>query len=232
MSKHHKEEIECPHCHHKGEFDLWESVNVDLDPELREQVLNYRLFVWTCPKCESHVILPYDTLYHDMKHRFMLFFSYEFNGEEADKYAPMKMPKEFFMDGYTHRIVYGLKRLKEKILILEEGLNDVAVERMKFMISHIVVPEITEKGYELFFYQVDRTDEVSEYGAIFFVYHDQERDEEMVVRFAMDNYYEHCLAVELDPRMQVEGCMCVDPGWMAKQLLCAKENLFLTTERE
>lgn len=148
MSKHHKEEIECPHCHHKGEFDLWESVNVDLDPELREQVLNYRLFVWTCPKCESHVILPYDTLYHDMKHRFMLFFSYEFNGEEADKYAPMKMPKEFFMDGYTHRIVYGLKRLKEKILILEEGLNDVAVERMKFMISHIVVPEITEKGYE------------------------------------------------------------------------------------
>lgn len=225
MSKHHKEEIECPHCHHKGEFDLWESVNVDLDPELREQVLNSRLFVWTCPKCESHVILPYDTLYHDMKHRFMLFFSYEFNEEEADKYAPMKMPKEFFMDGYTHRIVYGLKRLKEKILILEEGLNDVAVERMKFMISHIVVPEITEKGYELFFYQVDRTDEVSEYGAIFFVYHDQERDEEMVVRFAMDNYYEHCLAVELDPRMQVEGCMCVDPGWMAKQLLCAKENL-------
>lgn len=43
MSKYHKEQIECPHCHHKGEFDLWESVNVDLDPELRGQILSDRL---------------------------------------------------------------------------------------------------------------------------------------------------------------------------------------------
>lgn len=231
MSKHHKEEIECPLCHHKGEFDLWESVNVDLDPELREQVLNYQLFVWTCPKCGSHVITPYDTLYHDMKHRFMLFFSHEFNEEEADKYAPMKMPKDFLMDGYTNRIVYGLEHLKEKILILEEGLNDVAIERMKFMISHVIAPEFAEKGRELFFHHVDSTDDISEYGGIFFAYHDQERDEEMIARFAMDFYYELCLAVELDPRMQVEGCMCVDQGWMAKQLLCAKENL-LPDDRE
>ena len=53
MSKYHKEQIECPHCHHKGEFDLWESVNVDLDPELRGQILSDRLFIWTCPECES-----------------------------------------------------------------------------------------------------------------------------------------------------------------------------------
>lgn len=43
MSRYHKEQIECPHCHHKGEFDLWESVNVDLDPELRRQILSDRL---------------------------------------------------------------------------------------------------------------------------------------------------------------------------------------------
>ena len=43
MSRYHKEQIECPHCHHKGEFDLWESVNVDLDPEFRRQILSDRL---------------------------------------------------------------------------------------------------------------------------------------------------------------------------------------------
>lgn len=43
MSRYHKEQIECLHCHHKGEFDLWESVNVDLDPELRRQILSDRL---------------------------------------------------------------------------------------------------------------------------------------------------------------------------------------------
>lgn len=39
----------------------------------------------------------------------------------------------------------------------------------------------------------------------------------MTVRFAMDNYYEHCLACEIDPRMKVEGCACVDRDWMAQQ---------------
>ena len=43
MSRYHKEQIECPHCNHKGEFDLWESVNVDLDPEFRRQILSDRL---------------------------------------------------------------------------------------------------------------------------------------------------------------------------------------------
>lgn len=34
----------------------------------------------------------------------------------------------------------------------------------------------------------------------------------------MDNYYEHKLACELDPRMKADGCMCVDTDWMAKQM--------------
>ena len=141
-----------------------------------------------------------------------------------DKYAPMKMPKGMHLDGYTHRLVYGLNNLKEKILILEQGLNDVAIERMKFMISHVVVPEIAESGYDLYFHHLDRTDDVSEYGAIFFVYHDDKEDNDMIVCFAMDNYFEHCLAVKLDPRMQVEGGMCIDQGWMTKQLLCVQED--------
>lgn len=40
MSKVHKEKIECAHCKAKGMFDIWDSMNVDLDPELREKVFN------------------------------------------------------------------------------------------------------------------------------------------------------------------------------------------------
>ena len=29
MSQLRKENIECPHCHQEGKFDLWTSVNVD-----------------------------------------------------------------------------------------------------------------------------------------------------------------------------------------------------------
>lgn len=44
MSQLRKENIECPHCHQEGEFDLWTSVNVDLNPELREKVFSDELF--------------------------------------------------------------------------------------------------------------------------------------------------------------------------------------------
>ena len=46
MSQVRKETIECPHCHLEGEYDLWTSVNVDLDPELREKIFSDELFMY------------------------------------------------------------------------------------------------------------------------------------------------------------------------------------------
>ena len=85
------------------------------------------------------------------------------------------------------------------------------------MISHVIMPEIAQNGYELYFAKVDEPSEGFEHGAIYYFYEDKETEELMTVRFAMDNYYEHCLACEIDPRMKVEGCACVDRDWMAQQ---------------
>lgn len=214
MSQVKRETIECPNCHRKGEFELWDSVNVDLDPELREKIFNEELFLYHCPHCGHVTGIPMDTFYHDMKNQFMLFFSF-FKEDDFD-YKPMDMdvPKSMMKGDYTFRMVFGLMQLKEKIVILEHGLNDVAVERQKYMISHVIMPEIAQKGYELYFAKVDEPSEEFEYGAIYYFYEDKETEEIMTVRFAMDNYYEHCLACEIDPRMKVEGCVCVDQDWM------------------
>lgn len=218
MSQVRKEIIECPHCLAEGEFDLWTSVNVDLDPELREKIFSEELFMYHCPTCGKVTGIPAGTLYHDMSHRFMLFFEF-FKPEDFD-YSPMDMPEGPLgvQEGYTMRIVYGLMRLKEKIVILEHGLNDVAIERQKYMISHVIMPEIAEKGYELYFAKIEEPDEEFEHGKIFFFYDDEEKQQTITVRFAMDNYYEHKLACELDPRMVVNGCMCIDEGWMSKKM--------------
>ena len=108
--------------------------------------------------------------------------------------------------------------VSRKIVILEHGLNDVAIEHQKYMISHVIMPEIAEKGYELFFAKTEEPNEEFPYGTIYFFYDDEEKEQTMQIRFAMDNYYEHKLACELDPRMKAEGCMCVDAEWMAKQM--------------
>lgn len=217
MSQFRKEQIDCPQCGEHGEFELWDSINVDLDPELREKIFSEDLFVWECPKCGAKVYIPFGTLYHDMKHKFMLFFQHD--EMEEGKYEPMEVPKAFGLeDGYTMRLVCGVNNLKEKIVILENGLNDVAVERMKYMLSHIIHPEIAEKGYHLYFGAVNRDDtEVSELGSIIFFFHDDE-EKTMTTRQPMELYYEHCLACDLDPRMKVEHCQCVDKEWISQRL--------------
>lgn len=214
MSKVRIEKIECPHCHAEGEFTLWESVNVDIDPELKEKIFNEELFMYHCPNCGETTGIPCGTIYHDMSHNFMIVFDF-FKPDDFD-YKPMEMPEGLEnKESYTFRSVFGINRLKEKIMILERGLNDVAIERQKYMISYAILPEIAEKGYELYFSRIEGPDEEFEHGKIFFVYDDKEKKQMTTVRFAMDNYYEHVLACEIDPRMKVKECVCIDNEWFA-----------------
>jgi hypothetical protein len=214
MSKCHKEPIDCPYCGAPGEFTLWDSVNVDLNPELRDEIFSEDLFLWKCPKCGKEIHIPFGTLYHDMKNKFMLMYSYD--APEDGKYDVVDISAPFDADkGYTMRVVYGLMKFKEKIVILEHGLNDVAIEHMKYMISHLICPEIAEKGYELYFHHLEAPTEEFPYGTIYFFYNDEEKEQVMTIRFAMDNYYEHCMAVDIDPRINIgDKFICVDDGWM------------------
>ena len=218
MSQPRKETIECPHCHKEGVFEYWALVNVDLAPELREKVFSDELFMYHCPHCGEVMGIAAGTIYLDIRHKFVLFF--EFNKPDGYDYAPMELPGTLDMyKGYTLRAVFGLQRFKEKIVILERGLDDVVIERQKYMISHISKPEIARKGYELFFEKKEEPDGEFPCGKIFFSYNDEEKQQTIELGLAMDNYYEHSLACKLDPRMKAKGCMCVDDGWMARQMM-------------
>lgn len=220
MNQQRKEDITCPHCGKHGKAKIWESINVDLNPELRERIFSGDLFLWECPHCGHQLILPFGFLYHDMRNKFMLFFSFdEEDSEKMYEAVDLQGVQQFLKQEYTIRWVYGYRNLKEKIQVLENHLNDVAIEHMKFMISHVILPEIAQQGYELYTAGVDVDDNVSPYGAIFFAYDDEQNKQYKRIRFAMDNYYEHCKTVEIDPRMQLHDNRCVDQGWMARQLM-------------
>lgn len=40
----------------------------------------------------------------------------------------------------------------------------------------------------------------------------------MEIEVSKDEYYEYCLACEVDSRMSVSKCQCVDAEWMDLQL--------------
>jgi len=74
MSSFRNETITCPSCNHEAPFRVWDSVNVTLDPDMKEQFLSGQLFHWICPECGQRCYAPYLVLYHDMDNQIMTWF--------------------------------------------------------------------------------------------------------------------------------------------------------------
>ena len=83
MSRHHIEKVTCPSCHHEGDFELWDSINTALDPEMKEKVLNQSIFLYTCPSCGKTFRLDYSTLYHQMEDLIMIYLVSESEVEKT-----------------------------------------------------------------------------------------------------------------------------------------------------
>ena len=77
MSSFRNIKITCPACNTEGSYTVWDSVNVDLDPELKSKVMDGSLFIWVCPNCKKKFNAPYSFLYHDMAHNFKVYFESE-----------------------------------------------------------------------------------------------------------------------------------------------------------
>ena len=72
MSRATSHEIECPECGHKQETHVWHSVNVSLDPELKEQLFNGKINLFACSECEQKSLINVPLLYHDMHNQFCI----------------------------------------------------------------------------------------------------------------------------------------------------------------
>ena len=221
MSECSKEQVNCPRCHYDSPMTVWNSINIDLNPELKEKLLDGELYHWKCEGCGLEIDVPFGTLYHDMEHKFMLFFSPW--KEDDNKYNGIVIPVPSGMElkGYTFRSVFGMNELREKISILESDLNDIAIERMKFFMK-LDNKEGLFSDDILFFLGVDTDPDKAkssgwERGTIKFL-RPREGKEPEILTFPMEKYYDYLLAVNMDPRMKPAQCTCVDEGWIKMRL--------------
>lgn len=148
MSKISKHRITCPACGHRGEFTRMDSINVDLNPNLREYVVTGKIFRWICPHCGNTFMVPYQTLYHDMTRDFMVWYIPVRPEEGGGLSFQGVNGLNNGIDGYRYRCTYDILDFQEKIIQLESGLNDCAIEVMKHVMlyNHPVegLPDNTE----------------------------------------------------------------------------------------
>lgn len=142
-------EVGCPHCGAAVKTGMWPAISARDNPELRERILDETLFDWKCPECGYAAQLMYPCLYHDPDRRFMVYV--EPNGcckesETAD--AEEKFPQ---LAGVKKRMVTTLAGLKEKVLIFEAGLDDTAVELVKFALAGVLEQKYGKKTVNGYF---------------------------------------------------------------------------------
>ena len=149
MSRHHIEKVTCPSCHHEGDFELWDSINTALDPEMKEKVLNQSIFLYTCPSCGETFRLNYPTLYHQMEDLVMIYLVPE---SEVKKTYEMFYGEnalfDFRIEKYLARIVTSPNQLVEKIQIFDAGKDDRIIELVKLLATDSILKNDPNKEFD------------------------------------------------------------------------------------
>ena len=73
MTRIDKSTFICKKCSKKFDVDTYHSVNVTLNPELRDKVLSGEIYKFICPHCHHINYILYPFVYVDMTHKFMIY---------------------------------------------------------------------------------------------------------------------------------------------------------------
>lgn len=132
MSAQEKIEIKCPECGDKSKITVWQSINVSIDTEMKEELMHGHVNVFHCPNCGYHDPLPVPFLYHDMDRGFCVQY-YPVNELDDDSFFgnftpngkialdPKEFPDELIPDYMkdTH-IVFNMMELVQYVFFRDK----------------------------------------------------------------------------------------------------------------
>jgi hypothetical protein len=143
MTSSSEEKVTCPQCGHQQRFTIWGSINVTLNPELKQDLLTGTLNRFVCEGCGTRTNVNYGTLYHDMKQAVLILLTYDGPQEDLSKVGRM-------FRKHRIRIVGSPYSLREKVYIFDAGLDDRMVELFKVFVLALMSRD-GRKAKELLF---------------------------------------------------------------------------------
>ncbi len=131
--------ISCPSCGKEGEAILWEKVNVNMNPDLKEKLFDESINSFSCKACGYKGRVDIPLYYNDAKAKFFVYLVPDYPvgmKEEEELIANLNAQTLHILDsGYDQkiRVVFEYFSLLEKISIFDAGLDDRAVEGCKVL---------------------------------------------------------------------------------------------------
>lgn len=152
MSKFSYSQVTCPKCNKIKKVKIWDSINIDLDPEEKENIISGKLFNFVCDECGFTTRVQYPCLYHDMDKNLMIYCIPDFSGDTKILDEMLNKLKsdslENSMKNYQFRVVKDTNKLAEKIKIFDEELDDRVIEIIKIINRSFFLKKYPEKEIE------------------------------------------------------------------------------------
>ncbi len=120
--------VNCPFCKKEQEVQYYASVNVTIEPALKQKVIRGDLNQNECNNCHQELKVMSGLLYHDMAKGLMINLSLPGG---TDGFDPADTPTELTGAKYIFRIVHSMEDLVEKIFIFDHNVNDKAISVFK-----------------------------------------------------------------------------------------------------
>lgn len=192
----------CRHCGTEAEIPAYNIINVRENPEIKEQLLEGKLFIWTCPHCGTDNLVRYPLLYHDPDQKLLIWLS---DGiPEVEARMAETVSGEAGLADYTARMVDTPGDLMEKIKIYDAGLEDVPMEICKF-----VVRQEMDKDVDLKFFRMEGADH-----RILLTY--PENGEMQIVGSGFSVYEDAAGIMRRNPQLKTSGMVRVDRRWLSR----------------
>ena len=225
MSEQSTYNIRCPQCSLTQDVTLHDSVNVQAEPEMREQIMANKLNAVTCEKCSFTFRVDKSLLYHDPQGNFMIHL---IPGREDVIEATQARFSEWMRElggmlpagirAPDLHLVVSRAELVERIFLLEAGLNERVIEYIKYIIYSRNLERLAPESRALLFDTQDSTAE-----QLCFVIQDLEsRNIEGVLHYSREAYTGLCEMFDRDD--QTPSLMELFPGpYVSARALLLKE---------
>lgn len=153
MSETVNKSVVCPKCRQQTATNILISANTIEETDIRKSVFDESIFRWKCPKCGFTTRFQHPFLYNDIENKFMIYFIPQV---ERQKVVDQKLESQYSdLQDIKKRIVPDINSLKEKIIIFENGYDDLALELTKLAVSEVVAKDTGHNVYSGFFTEID-----------------------------------------------------------------------------
>ena len=126
MAEYRTIDYRCPYCGHTYSVRMYDVIDADTEPDLKERCRSGDIFHVSCPHCRREYMIQYPLLYIDRGLRFALLVS------EKETAPLSRLGRPLAEQGYRLRRCTSLQEFTEKIAVFEDGMDDIMVELTKY----------------------------------------------------------------------------------------------------